>query len=71
MAEGQRLQRDRPHGPDPVKLRRAIVVLISAQGQACQTSRTRWTAGWQDPVLGLSNFTGWPRPCTWPAPCEN
>jgi transposase len=34
MAEGQRLQRISRTARDPVKLRRAIVVLMSAQGQA-------------------------------------
>jgi transposase len=33
MAEGQRLQRISRTAKDPVKLRRAIVVLMSAQGQ--------------------------------------
>jgi hypothetical protein len=33
MAEGQRLQRITRTEKDPVKLRRAIVVLMSAQGQ--------------------------------------
>jgi transposase len=33
MAEGQRLQRITRTARDPVKLRRAIVVLMSAQGQ--------------------------------------
>ncbi|MGC5332874.1 helix-turn-helix domain-containing protein [Micromonospora sp. DT62] len=33
MAEGQRLQRATRTAKDPVKLRRAIVVLMSAQGQ--------------------------------------
>ncbi len=33
MAEGQRLQRITRTAKDPVKLRRAIVVLMSAQGQ--------------------------------------
>jgi Winged helix-turn helix len=34
MAEGQRLQRIGRTAKDPVKLRRAIVVLMSAQGQS-------------------------------------
>ena len=34
MTEGQRLQRIGRTARDPVKLRRAIVVLMSAQGQA-------------------------------------
>lgn len=34
MAEGQRLQKITRNAKDPVKLRRAIVVLMSAQGQA-------------------------------------
>lgn len=34
MAEGQRLQRITRTAKDPVKLRRAVVVLMSAQGQA-------------------------------------
>jgi transposase len=34
MAEGQKLQRITRTAKDPVKLRRAIVVLMSAQGQA-------------------------------------
>src|SRR3954447_3106079 len=34
MAEGQRLQRIGRTARDPVKLRRAIVVLMSAQGQS-------------------------------------
>ena len=33
VAEGQRLQRITRTAKDPVKLRRAIVVLMSAQGQ--------------------------------------
>jgi hypothetical protein len=33
MAEGQRLQRIGRTAKDPVKLRRSIVVLMSAQGQ--------------------------------------
>jgi hypothetical protein len=39
-AEGQRLQRIGRTAKDPVKLRRAIVVLMSAQGQSALTSRT-------------------------------
>jgi hypothetical protein len=34
MAEGQRLQRIGRTAKDPVRLRRAIVVLMSAQGQS-------------------------------------
>jgi hypothetical protein len=34
MSEGQRLQRIGRTSKDPVKLRRAIVVLMSAQGQS-------------------------------------
>ena len=34
MAEGRRLQRIGRTAKDPVRLRRAIVVLMSAQGQA-------------------------------------
>ena len=34
MTEGQRLQRIGRTAKDPVKLRRAIVVLMSAQGQS-------------------------------------
>src|ERR1700712_4505701 len=34
MAEGQKLQRITRTAKDPVKLRRAIVVLMAAQGQA-------------------------------------
>ena len=35
MTEGQRLQRIGRTAKDPVRLRRAIVVLMSAQGRAC------------------------------------
>lgn len=34
MEEGRRLQKISRTGKDPIKLRRAIVVLMSAQGQA-------------------------------------
>ena len=44
MTEGQRLQRIGRTARDPVKLRRAIVVLMSAQGQASRTSPTCWIA---------------------------
>jgi len=47
MTEGQRLQRIGRTARDPVKLRRAIVVLMSAQGQGA-TPRT----------LGVSGFLG-------------
>jgi hypothetical protein len=44
MAEGQRLQRIGRTARDPVKLRRAIVVLMSAQGRPCRTSPICWIA---------------------------
>ncbi len=39
MAEGQKLQRISRTAKDPVKLRRAVVVLMSAQGQPAVKSR--------------------------------
>jgi hypothetical protein len=39
MAEGQRLQKITRTAKNPVKLRRAIVVLMSGQGQPARTSR--------------------------------
>jgi hypothetical protein len=44
MAEGRRLQRIGRTAKDPVKLRRAIVVLMSARGKAPPISRTCWIA---------------------------
>ncbi|WP_233513384.1 hypothetical protein [Micromonospora craterilacus] len=48
MPEGQRLQRITRTAKDPVKLRRAIVVLMSAQGQPQRTSRT-----WSRPATAM------------------
>jgi hypothetical protein len=45
MTEGQRLQRIGRTARDPVKLRRAIVVLMSAQGQAVPDIATPGTLG--------------------------
>jgi len=39
MTEGRRLQRIGRTAGDPVKLRRAIVVLMAAQGQSAPRSR--------------------------------
>jgi hypothetical protein len=44
MTEGQRLKRIGHAARDPVKLRQAIVVMMSAQGGASRTSRSCWTA---------------------------
>jgi hypothetical protein len=44
MTEGRRLQRIGRTAKDPVKLRRAIVALMSAQGKALRISRTCWIA---------------------------
>jgi hypothetical protein len=44
MAEGRRLQRIGRTAKDPVKLRRAIVVLMSVQGRPCRISRSCWIA---------------------------
>lgn len=46
MTEGRRLQRIGRTAKDPVKLRRAIVVLMSAQAKAPPISRTCWIVRW-------------------------
>jgi hypothetical protein len=46
MAEGQRLQRITRTAKDPVKLRRAIVVLMSAQGQPAPRRIDEQTRDW-------------------------
>ncbi|MFE5402993.1 transposase [Streptomyces sp. NPDC056580] len=45
MAEGRKLQRISRSAKDPVKLRRAIVVLMSAQGQTVKDITTLMQVG--------------------------